>query len=206
MAGAEQISWHTVYTKRSRVLFECLQGISGVYLLFSSIRWKYDATFLKPVHLDCIWNKYSTWHVSGQSRIDCDWFTLCLESAVFVCLVTYAAILFSPLVFTSLSLSGTCKSQQIAFASTKAISLSVYIPSRKSETVHTSNRGVGPCTVQPQGQMGPAEWCDGVCSCPLPGSEGWDRAAELLAAAAGELEPPHRIFHLHAKYGYVHLE
>lgn len=111
---------------------------------------------------------------------DCNRFTLSLESADYVCLVTYIAILFSPLVFISLLLSGNCKSQKIAFVKMllrfRAPKQSHYqftSPAGNQRLFSTSESGVGACNVQPKGQMGPAESQDVVSSCPLPVSEGW---------------------------------
>lgn len=115
---------------------------------------------------------------------DCTQFTLSLESAACVCLVTYTAILFSPLVFISLSLSGNCKSQKIAFVKMplrfRAPKQSHYqftSPAGNQRLFSTSNSGVGACNVQPKGQMGPAESHDVVSSCPLPVSEGWGQSS-----------------------------
>lgn len=115
---------------------------------------------------------------------DCNQFTLSLESAACVCLVTYTAILFSPLLFISLSLSGNCKDQKTAFVKVplrfRASKQSHYqftFPAGNWRLFSTSNSRVGACNVQPKGQMRPAESYDAVSSCPLPVSEGWGQSS-----------------------------
>lgn len=69
----------------------------------------------------------------------------------------------------------------------------------------TSNSGVGHVMCSPGARwdlLSHVMWCPATLS--LYPRDG-DRAAELLAGAANEPEPPCIIFHLHAKYGYVHL-
>lgn len=143
---------------------------------------------------------------------DCNRFTLSLESAACVCLVTYTAILFSPLVFIPLSLSGNCKSQKIAFVKMllrfRAPEQSHYqftSPVGNQRLFSTSNSGVGHVMCRPGARwdlLSYVMWYPAALFL-YPGDG--DRAAELLAGAANEPEPPCIIFHLHAEYGYVHL-
>lgn len=112
--------------------------------------------------------------------LDCNQFTPSPESAAHVCLVTYITILFSPLLLISLSLSGNCKSQKMAFVimplRLRALKQSHYqftSPVGNRRLFGTSNSGAGACNVQPKGQMRPAESYNVGSSCPLPATEGW---------------------------------
>lgn len=114
--------------------------------------------------------------------LDCKPFTLSPESAAHVCLVAYTKILFSPLLFISLSLSGNCKSQKMAFVIMplrfRVLKQSHYqftSPVGNWRLFSTSGTRAGACNVQPKGQLRPAESHNVGSSCPLPVTEGWGR-------------------------------
>lgn len=111
---------------------------------------------------------------------DCNQFALCPESAACVCLVTYTTVLLSPLLFISLSLSGNCKSQKMAFVIMplrfRALKQSYYqftSPVGNRRLFSTLNSRARACNVQPKGRMRPAESYNVGSSCPLPVAEGW---------------------------------
>lgn len=112
--------------------------------------------------------------------LDRNQFTLSPESAARVSLVTYTTILFSPLLFISLSFSDNCRSQKMAFVIMplrfRALKQSHYqftSPVGNRRLFSTSNSRAGACNVQPKGRMRPAESYNVGSSCHLPVSEGW---------------------------------
>jgi len=111
---------------------------------------------------------------------DCNQFTLPPELAAHVCLVTYTTILFASVLFISLSLSGNCKNQKMAFViiplrlrTSKQSHYQFTSPVGNRRLFSTSNSRAGACNVQPKGQMRPAESYNVGSSCPLPVTEGW---------------------------------
>lgn len=125
-----------------RVLFETLQGICSVYLLLSSLRGKYDAIFFKPVHLNSILNKCSTWHVSEENKsaiqlwpaYTVSWISSFCLSCNLHSNSVFTSSVYIPFPFRQLEKPENSLCEKAAeIGSTKAIPLSVYIPSRKSE-------------------------------------------------------------------------